>query len=149
MRLLIGSGWVETLSTEAASWATVRLCRFDNYPWSCDHICHNHDDPACEFAHGGGHRPNLTEAPGCANPGIEIAWRRGSVPVHAGLRYRKHRLMRNRDDPLSKFGLEAIDLRWTLKDIITRRWPLTPISPQHLATLIDLGLSRCGMANLS
>jgi hypothetical protein len=45
-----------------------------------------------------------------------------------------------KEDPLSKFGLEAIDLRWTLKDIIARRWLLTPINPQHLATLIELGL---------
>jgi hypothetical protein len=48
--------------------------------------------------------------------------------------------MQDHDDPLSKFGLEAIDLRWTLKDIIARRWLLTPINPQHLAKLIELGL---------
>ena len=43
-------------------------------------------------------------------------------------------------DPLTKFGLEAIDLRWTLKDIIAKRWMLTPPNPEHLARLIELGL---------
>jgi hypothetical protein len=44
------------------------------------------------------------------------------------------------EDPLSRFGLEAIELRWTLKDIMARRYVLTPINPEHLAKLIDLGL---------
>jgi hypothetical protein len=44
------------------------------------------------------------------------------------------------DDPLSQFGPGAIDLRWTLKDIMAKRWTLTPINPDHLARLIDLGL---------
>jgi hypothetical protein len=44
------------------------------------------------------------------------------------------------DDPLSQFGPEAVDLRWTLKDIMAKRWTLTPINPDHLARLIDLGL---------
>jgi hypothetical protein len=44
------------------------------------------------------------------------------------------------DDPLSRFGLEAIDLRWTLKDIIAKRWLLSPPDPEHLSKLIDLGL---------
>jgi hypothetical protein len=44
------------------------------------------------------------------------------------------------DDPLSQFGLEAINLRWTLKDIMAKRWILTPINTGHLARLIDLGL---------
>jgi hypothetical protein len=43
-------------------------------------------------------------------------------------------------DPLSQFGLEAIDLRWTLKDIMAKRWTLTPLNPDHLSKLIDLGL---------
>jgi len=46
--------------------------------------------------------------------------------------------MENEPDPLSKFGLDAIDLRWTLKDIAGKRaWF---INKQHLAQLIDLGL---------
>ena len=44
------------------------------------------------------------------------------------------------DDPLAQFGLEAIDLRWTLKDIKAKRWTLTPINQEHVARLIDLGL---------
>ena len=43
-------------------------------------------------------------------------------------------------DPLSKLGLEAIDLRWTLKDIVAKRWMLCPVNPEHLSRLIDLGL---------
>jgi hypothetical protein len=44
------------------------------------------------------------------------------------------------DDPLAQFGLDAIDLRWSLRDIIAKRWTLMPINPDHLAKLIDLGL---------
>jgi hypothetical protein len=46
--------------------------------------------------------------------------------------------MENESDPLAKFGLDAIDLRWTLKDIAAKRAWL--INKQHLAQLIDLGL---------
>jgi hypothetical protein len=42
--------------------------------------------------------------------------------------------------PACQFGLEAIDLRWTLTDIIAKRWTLTPLNPDHLTRLIDLGL---------
>ena len=46
--------------------------------------------------------------------------------------------MENGPDPLAQFGLDAIDLRWTLKDIAGKRpWF---INKQHLAKLIDLGL---------
>ena len=46
--------------------------------------------------------------------------------------------MPDNEDPLAQFGLDAIDLRWTLKDIAAkRRWL---INKQHLAQLIDLGL---------
>jgi hypothetical protein len=44
------------------------------------------------------------------------------------------------DDPLSQFGHEAIELRWTLKDIIAKRWVLLPINRDHLTKLIDIGL---------
>jgi hypothetical protein len=44
------------------------------------------------------------------------------------------------EDPLSQFGLEAIDLRWTLKDIMAKRWTLTPVNQDHVNRLIDLGL---------
>ena len=46
--------------------------------------------------------------------------------------------MENETDPLAHFGLDAIDLRWTLKDIAAiRSWM---INKQHLAQLIDVGL---------
>jgi hypothetical protein len=46
--------------------------------------------------------------------------------------------MNDETDPLAQFGLDAIDLRWTLKDIAARRsWM---INKDHLAKLIDLGL---------
>jgi hypothetical protein len=35
---------------------------------------------------------------------------------------------------------EAIDLRWTLRDIRAKRWVLSPINPSHLEKLIALGL---------
>lgn len=46
--------------------------------------------------------------------------------------------MENDLDPLAQFGLDAIDLRWTLKDIAAERSNM--INQQHLAQLIDLGL---------
>jgi hypothetical protein len=46
--------------------------------------------------------------------------------------------METESDPLGQFGLDAIDLRWTLKDIAAKRAWI--INKQHLAQLIDLGL---------
>ena len=46
--------------------------------------------------------------------------------------------MENEPDPLAEFGLDAIDLRWTLKDIAAKRTWI--INEQHLAQLIDLDL---------
>jgi hypothetical protein len=46
--------------------------------------------------------------------------------------------METNDDPLSQFGLDAIDLRWTLKDIAAKRsWM---INEAHVTKLIELGL---------
>jgi hypothetical protein len=44
----------------------------------------------------------------------------------------------DRLDPLAQFGLDAIDLRWTLKDIGSR--PTWLINEAHLPKLIELGL---------
>jgi hypothetical protein len=41
-------------------------------------------------------------------------------------------------DPLTQFGLNAIDLRWTLKDIAAERTWI--INKQHVDQLIGLGL---------
>jgi hypothetical protein len=42
--------------------------------------------------------------------------------------------------PFSDLDLQqAIDLRWTLRDIRARRWVLSPIDPSHLEKLIALG----------
>jgi hypothetical protein len=42
------------------------------------------------------------------------------------------------EDPLAQFGVDAIDLRWTLKDVAAKRsWM---INQEHLAKLIELGL---------
>jgi hypothetical protein len=46
--------------------------------------------------------------------------------------------MTDEADPLAQFGLDAIDLRWTLKDISSKRTWL--INQDHLAKLIELGL---------
>jgi hypothetical protein len=42
------------------------------------------------------------------------------------------------DDPLAAFGLDAIDLRWTLKDIDSNRAWI--INNEHLPKLVELGL---------
>ena len=46
--------------------------------------------------------------------------------------------LENQTDPLAQFGLDAIDLRWTLKDIAGKRSLM--VNQQHLAQLIELGL---------
>ena len=46
--------------------------------------------------------------------------------------------MENSEDPLAQFGLDAIDLRWTMKDIAARRFWI--INNAHVAKLIQLGL---------
>jgi len=46
--------------------------------------------------------------------------------------------MQNDEDPLAQFGLEAIDLRWTLKDIAGKRWLI--VNQDHVSKLIELGL---------
>ena len=46
--------------------------------------------------------------------------------------------LENKSDPLAQFGLDAIDLRWTLKDIAAKRNLL--VNKQHLVQLTELGL---------
>jgi len=46
--------------------------------------------------------------------------------------------LENGTDPLAEFGLDAIDLRWTLKDIGAGRSLM--VNKQHLAQLVELGL---------
>jgi hypothetical protein len=44
-------------------------------------------------------------------------------------------------NPFSELDLQqAIDLRWTLRDIKAKRWELSPINPAHLEKLIAMGL---------
>jgi len=43
-----------------------------------------------------------------------------------------------KSDPLAEFGLDAIDLRWTLKDIAANRSWI--INNKHVEMLIGLGL---------
>ena len=46
--------------------------------------------------------------------------------------------MQNDSDPLAQFGLDAINFRWTLKDIAGKRaWM---INKNHLPKLTELGL---------
>jgi hypothetical protein len=42
------------------------------------------------------------------------------------------------EDPLARFGLDAIDLRWTLKDLPAKRSWI--INEAHVSKLIELGL---------
>lgn len=45
------------------------------------------------------------------------------------------------NDPLRDLDIkEAIDLRWTLRDIKAKRWKLSPIDPTHLEKLKAMGL---------
>jgi hypothetical protein len=42
-------------------------------------------------------------------------------------------------DPLAGHP-EAMELRWSLRDIRARRWKLTPIKAAHMEALLALGL---------
>jgi len=46
--------------------------------------------------------------------------------------------MSNETDPHAQFGIDAVDLRWTLRDIAGKRSLM--INKDHLAKLIELGL---------
>ena len=46
--------------------------------------------------------------------------------------------MDDNEDPLARFGLDAIDLRWTMKDIAGKRWFI--LNHTHVSQLIELGL---------
>jgi len=46
--------------------------------------------------------------------------------------------LENETDPLACFGMDAIDLRWTLKEIAGKRSSM--VNKQHLAQLVELGL---------
>jgi hypothetical protein len=46
--------------------------------------------------------------------------------------------MDDNEDPLARFGLEAIDLRWTMRDIAGKRWFI--LNQAHVPQLIELGL---------
>ena len=46
--------------------------------------------------------------------------------------------MQNNEGPAGAIGLDAIDLRWTMKDIAGKRWFI--LNRAHVAQLIELGL---------
>jgi hypothetical protein len=49
--------------------------------------------------------------------------------------------MTGENDPFHDLDLqEAIDLRWTLRDIRAKRWKLFPINPSRLEKLRSMGL---------
>jgi hypothetical protein len=49
--------------------------------------------------------------------------------------------MTDESDPFNDLDLqEAIDLRWTLRDIRARRWKLSPLNPSHVEKLKSMNL---------
>jgi hypothetical protein len=49
--------------------------------------------------------------------------------------------MTDAQTPFSDLDLQqAIELRWTLRDIKAKRWVLSPFNPAHLETLMAMGL---------
>jgi hypothetical protein len=49
--------------------------------------------------------------------------------------------MTDQEDQLAGLGLDiVIHLRWALRDIRAKRLKLSPVSPDDLRTLIDIGL---------
>ena len=51
--------------------------------------------------------------------------------------------MISESDPFSDLDLtDAIELRWTMRDILAKRWTITPVDPHKLDTLIRMGLAE-------
>jgi len=49
--------------------------------------------------------------------------------------------MIDESDPFNGLDLqEAVDLRWTLRDIRAKRWKLSPLNPSHLEKLKSINL---------
>jgi hypothetical protein len=49
--------------------------------------------------------------------------------------------MTDAQNPFSDLDLQqAIELRWTLRDIKAKRWVLSPLNPADLETLMAMGL---------
>jgi hypothetical protein len=49
--------------------------------------------------------------------------------------------MTDESDPFNGLDLqEAIDLRWTLRDVRAKRWKLSPLNPSHLEKLKSMNL---------
>ena len=49
--------------------------------------------------------------------------------------------MTDQSDPFDGLDLQdAIDLRWTLRDIRATRWKLSPLNPSHLEKLKSMNL---------
>jgi hypothetical protein len=49
--------------------------------------------------------------------------------------------MTDESDPFNGLDLqEAVDLRWTLRDIRAKRWKLSPLNPSHLEKLKSINL---------
>jgi hypothetical protein len=64
-------------------------------------------------------------------------WSRRKIAIY----FMQHAAMTDQENPFLHLELQqAIELRWALRDIRAKRWKLTPIDPQHLQTLIDMGL---------
>ena len=72
------------------------------------------------------------------SPALASTAKRVACPVRAAGRDRAEGEieMNSETDPLAQFGLEAIDLRWTMRDIAGRR----SFNKDHLVRLIDLGM---------
>jgi hypothetical protein len=51
--------------------------------------------------------------------------------------------MADAENPFSDLDIQqAIDLRWTLRDIKAKRWRLSPINPSHLEKLVRWASSK-------
>jgi hypothetical protein len=49
--------------------------------------------------------------------------------------------MTDESDPFNGLDLqEAVDLRWTLRDVRAKRWKLSPLNPSHLEKLKSMNL---------
>jgi hypothetical protein len=74
-------------------------------------------------------------------PIIDQALSEASIVKHASDKGNETTMKDQTDSPLAGLNLEtAIHLRWVLRDIKAKRMKLSPVSPDDLRTLTEMGL---------
>jgi hypothetical protein len=80
------------------------------------------------------------QAPRCGEFGLRVRMRFWTIRRLVEI-WAEGEEMTDQEDPFSGLALDrAIHLRWVLRDIVGKRTKLSPVSPDDLRTLIEMGL---------